>query len=67
MLTPAESQILEAFLENGCSNRELSIRFDITELTVKRHMFNIMQKTGYGTRTELAVNELHKRYTRVAA
>jgi DNA-binding NarL/FixJ family response regulator len=66
-LSKAESAILEAFLENGCTNETLAERFGISEWTVKRHVFNILNKTGYSSRTELAVNELHKRYARAAA
>jgi DNA-binding NarL/FixJ family response regulator len=66
-LTKAESEVLEAFLENGCSNDELATRFNISDETVKIHMCHIFNKTGYSSRTELAVNELHKRYARAVA
>jgi two-component system vancomycin resistance associated response regulator VraR len=66
-LTKRESEILEAFLENGCSNDDLAARFNISAETLKIHMQHIYNKTGYSSRTELAVNELHKRYARAVA
>lgn len=61
-LTPTE------VLENGASNNDLAELFGISVETVKRHFYNIMNVLGYGSRTEIAVNELHKRYAvKVAA
>lgn len=66
-LSNTEALILEAFLENGCSNQDLAQRFGTTEATVKAHMYRIMNATGASSRTELAVNVLHKRYARAVA
>jgi DNA-binding NarL/FixJ family response regulator len=66
-LTKAEMDILDALLENGCCNDALAERFNVTTETVKVHISHILDKTGYGSRTELAVNELHKRYARAVA
>ena len=62
---PRQNAVLEALLENGCSNRELAVRFNISEETVRRHITNIFNATGYSTRTELVANELHKRYQQI--
>lgn len=61
-LTPAEGRILDFLCENGAGDREIAERFGIATETAKRHISNILDKTGYGSRMELAVNTLHKRY-----
>lgn len=61
-LTSREKELIKLLLESGCSNPELGRQLGISEETVKRHLSNIMNKTGYSTRTELAVNMLHLHY-----
>jgi two-component system nitrate/nitrite response regulator NarL len=53
-LTPRELEILEA-VAGGLSNKEVAIRLDLQEKTVKHHMTRIMGKLGVRNRTEAAM------------
>jgi two-component system, NarL family, nitrate/nitrite response regulator NarL len=53
-LTQRERQILES-VANGLSNKEVAIRLDLQEKTVKHHMTRIMAKLGARNRTEAAM------------
>ena len=53
-LTERETQILRELVD-GCSNREIAEKFDISERTVKMHITSMIQKTGFRSRLELAV------------
>jgi DNA-binding NarL/FixJ family response regulator len=44
-----------SLVTEGCSNREVASRLNITEDTVKRHLTNIFDKVGMSTRLELAL------------
>ena len=55
VLSPAELQVLDVFLQDGAGNREIGQILDRSEDTVKTHMKNIMAKAGCTSRTELAV------------
>jgi DNA-binding NarL/FixJ family response regulator len=61
-LTEQENRILDLLCENGCTNQEIADQLKVSVETVKHHMSHICDKTGYGTRLELAVNTLHKMY-----
>ena len=52
--TERETQILRELVD-GCSNREIAEKFDISERTVKMHITSMIQKTGFRSRLELAV------------
>lgn len=52
--TERETQILRELVD-GCSNKEIAEKFDISERTVKMHITNMIQKTGFRSRLELAV------------
>lgn len=52
--TERETQILRELVD-GCSNREIAGKFDISERTVKMHITSMIQKTGFRSRLELAV------------
>ena len=54
-LTPRERQIVAAIVE-GCSNREIAVKFGLSGDTVKHHLTNIFQKTSTSNRLELAVH-----------
>jgi DNA-binding NarL/FixJ family response regulator len=54
LLTQRERQILE-FVANGLSNKEVAIRLDLQEKTVKHHMTRIMAKLNVRNRTEAAI------------
>jgi DNA-binding CsgD family transcriptional regulator len=60
-LTPRETEILEMMIEETPSNKDIAVRYGISEETVKRHLSSIMDKTGYSTRMELVVRTLQKR------
>ena len=53
-LTPRELEIIKS-ITKGASNKDISREFTISEETVKRHLSNIFDKTGVGTRLELAI------------
>lgn len=53
-LTPRELDIV-AKIAGGCSNREVSREFSISERTVKHHLTNIFDKVGVSSRLELAL------------
>jgi DNA-binding NarL/FixJ family response regulator len=40
-------------VRRGLSNREAAVRLGITEATVKRHLYNVFNKTGVDSRTAL--------------
>jgi DNA-binding NarL/FixJ family response regulator len=50
-LTPREIEILRA-MADGLGNREIAMRFGISENTVKFHVGSVMGKLGAGSRTE---------------
>lgn len=53
-LTQREIEVIGLVTE-GCSNREIASRLNITEDTVKRHLTNVFDKIGMSTRLELAL------------
>lgn len=63
-LTHREEEIL-SLVADGLTNKEIAIRLDISEKTVKQHMTSIMQKLHCRNRVE-AVNHLHQRRAAVA-
>ncbi len=53
--TEKEIEVLRA-LTDGASNRDIAEKLGIKERTVKLHITNMIQKTGFRSRLELAVN-----------
>lgn len=53
-LTPREGQVLE-MVAAGLSNKEIALRGDMQEKTVKHHMTRILQKLHVRNRTEAAM------------
>jgi two-component system, NarL family, nitrate/nitrite response regulator NarL len=53
-LTHRELELI-ATVASGCSNKDVSEKFSITERTVKHHLTNIYGKLGVSNRLELAV------------
>ena len=56
--TDREIDILKE-LVSGASNAEIAEKLDLKEPTVKMHIKNMLQKTGYRSRLELAVKVRH--------
>ncbi len=56
--TDREVEILRE-LVGGSSNKDIAEKLCITENTVKMHITNMLQKTGYHSRLELAVKARH--------
>lgn len=54
-LTERELEVLRE-LTNSLSNEEIAEKLFISPNTVKRHIQNMMEKTGFSSRLELAVN-----------
>ncbi|MBO7450545.1 MAG: response regulator transcription factor [Clostridiales bacterium] len=57
-LTDREADVLRE-LVSGASNKEIAETLNIAEKTVKMHVTNMLQKTGYHSRLELAVRARH--------
>lgn len=53
-LSTREQEVL-AFLASGCSNKEIGVRLNISEGTVKNHMTQILGKLGALDRTQAAL------------
>lgn len=54
-LTPREQEVLRELTANR-TNREIADTLGISADTVKRHIENMLEKTGYKNRIDLAVN-----------
>lgn len=61
-LTVQEERIVQLIAE-GKSNKEIAVGLDYTEGTVKNYISRILQKTGCGDRTRLAVFALKRNMT----
>ncbi|WP_172982726.1 helix-turn-helix transcriptional regulator [Roseovarius bejariae] len=53
-LTPRESEVL-TLVADGCQNKEIAARLELSENTVKLHLRNIISKLGVHNRTEAAM------------
>jgi two-component system nitrate/nitrite response regulator NarL len=53
-LTPREKEVLAAVVE-GRTNQEIGFALGVSEKTVEKHIFAILQKLGVHTRVEAAV------------
>lgn len=56
-LTQRETEIADLIAE-GCSNREIALRLNISEQTVKNHLQHIFYVLHVETRTKLAIHLL---------
>lgn len=56
--TDREVEVLKGLVA-GLSNQEIADKLCITERTVKHHLTQLLQKTGYRNRLELAVKARH--------
>ena len=54
-LTSREQEIVRILASGGLSNRDVALRLNLSEGTVKVHLHNIYQKLGVKTRTALVV------------
>ena len=52
--TERELEVLR-IITTGASNAMVADKLGISEHTVKTHVRNMLEKTGYGSRTELAI------------
>ena len=57
-LTPRELEITSAVV-SGFSNKEIALRFVLSQDTVKHHLSNIFDKVGASNRLELALFAVH--------
>ena len=61
MLSARELEIL-LLAARGLSNRQLAASLHLSEATVKRHLANVYQKMGVGTRGEAAWRALAREW-----
>ncbi len=59
-LTFRELEILKTIVD-GCTNKDIALRFSISEQTVKHHLTNIYGKMGVSNRLELALVAMNRR------
>jgi DNA-binding CsgD family transcriptional regulator len=60
-LTPRETEVLER-VADGCQNKEIAARLELSENTVKLHIRNIISKLGVHNRTEAAMIHAQNRH-----
>jgi DNA-binding NarL/FixJ family response regulator len=63
-LSPREREIVAALAE-GLSNRDIAVRFKLSEVTVKHHLNSIFDKCGVSNRLELALFALRHGLARI--
>lgn len=63
-LSPREMEILE-FVTHGLSNKEIAIKLQISQQTVKNHMTAILKKLNVEDRTQAAVTALRLGWVRM--
>jgi DNA-binding NarL/FixJ family response regulator len=63
-LTAQERKILDLLVEDACSNLHISLELGISERTVKRHLWNMLNKTGCRTRLDLVTKAWKERAAR---
>ena len=51
-LSKREADVLK-LIADGCSNSEISEQIQVSVSTVKKHVYNIFNKTGVNSRTQL--------------
>lgn len=54
LLTKREKEVL-AYVADGLSNKEIATSLNITERTVKNHLFSIYRKMDVSDRTQAAI------------
>lgn len=54
LLTKREKEVL-AYIADGLSNKEIATSLNITERTVKNHLFSIYRKIDVSDRTQAAI------------
>ena len=52
--TAREIEVLR-LLTTGAGNDEIAVKLDISQNTVKTHIKHLLEKTGFETRTQLAI------------
>ena len=60
LLTDRELEILR-YLTTGASHAQIAKQTNISENTVKYHVKNLLQKTGYSSTTQMVVDAVNKR------
>jgi two-component system, NarL family, nitrate/nitrite response regulator NarL len=61
-LTPRELDVVAAIV-SGLTNRDIALKFSISEQTVKHHLTSIFDKLGVSNRLELALFAVNHRLT----
>lgn len=63
-LSPREMEILK-FVTHGMSNKEIALRLNISQQTVKNHMTSILRKLNVDDRTQAAVTAIRRGWVRI--
>jgi two-component system vancomycin resistance associated response regulator VraR len=66
-LTPTERKVVDELIKDGPTNAEIAKRLRVTENCIKVHFRHIMDKTGYGNRTEIAIKTLRRNFRILSA
>lgn len=60
-LTSKEIEVLR-LISDGLENYEIAARLNVSERTIKCHVSNILSKTGFTNRTQLAIAVTKKNF-----
>ena len=58
-LTTREKEIIQGVVQ-ACNNKDIAVKFNISEQTVKNHLHNIFEKLAIYSRLELALYAIHQ-------
>ncbi|MBZ5499323.1 MAG: response regulator transcription factor [Acidobacteriia bacterium] len=58
-LTVREVDVVNSIVD-GYTNKDIALKFQISEQTVKHHLTNIFEKVGVSNRLELALHAMHQ-------
>jgi DNA-binding NarL/FixJ family response regulator len=64
-LSHREMEILQ-FVTDGLSNKEIAVKLNISQQTVKNHMTSILKKLHVEDRTQAAVNAIRRGWVRLS-
>jgi DNA-binding NarL/FixJ family response regulator len=63
-LSQREMEILQ-FVTDGLSNKQIAVKLNISQQTVKNHMTSILKKLNVEDRTQAAINAIRRGWVRL--